>query len=195
MFIVLLLLSTSLAQEVIYSDGIYNWKINDSALINYYEYVLDDGKKWIGGMMQQFDVLKFNGDENTTNFDLLCFNMQYNSSDEFVKLKVRLLPYNFRGDDESNSGLITRAYNKQETCVQLSSEEFPNQCKEETKYVSIQLYHQFEQKKTFVYFNNIMFKKDIVAVSDSNEYSLVSKEACSSLSILALLFAISTLLL
>ncbi|ELP90724.1 hypothetical protein EIN_025330 [Entamoeba invadens IP1] len=175
MFFIALLYAVSKSQEIVYSDGKYNWELNDSAMLNIYEYTLSDNKKWFGADLQQYDTLKFNGNANTIDLDLFCLDMQTSAPYDYVMMKIRMLPTNYRGDDNVDSGLITKIYNNQTTCLKMNSKEFPTQCQSVVKYLSIQIYQQFSQKYTF-YFNDVKFIKNPVAVEDSIYSSQFSEE-------------------
>ncbi|ELP94803.1 hypothetical protein EIN_246970 [Entamoeba invadens IP1] len=155
--IILSIILLSRSESILYQDGDFGWTLNDSAFIGYGKHEVE-GKTWLGGNMQISDMLKFNGEEQTINDKGLCFTSQWTSNDDSVRMKVRILPDEFRGDDDPKTGLIVRVFNKKEYCVSLEEPEFDVRIVTQVKYVSIQLYQTLENTKSFVYFNNIKFQ-------------------------------------
>ncbi|KAL7712006.1 Uncharacterized protein QTN25_010360 [Entamoeba marina] len=144
--------------NLIYSDGDLRWELNDTAFIGFTNYLLE-GTYWLGGNLQRSDVLKLNGETDTSDMSYLCFDTYWEENVETIDIKVRILPYEFEGVDDVESG-YTVTVNKNETvCVSLSNEMFDIECQTTVKYVSLQLDTKFEGK-SLVYFNDIQFQEE-----------------------------------
>ncbi|EDR28359.1 hypothetical protein EDI_296350, partial [Entamoeba dispar SAW760] len=165
-----ILIANCLGGEIVYSNKERGWELNDSAIIDYYDYEID-GRYWLGGEVQRYDTLKFNGYANTVELDQLCWTAQWTSEDISLKFKVRMLPYEFRDDEIPNTGLVVSGVsNNTETCVNIRNRVFDEECGSIVKYVSIQIYQISTNKKTYIYFNDIKFIRKRLEI-DSNSSS------------------------
>ena len=166
MFIILsFLLLQVYSNEIVYSNGLFQWKLYDSAMIKYHQYQ-HDNSIWLGGFMQRSDTIKFNGITKTIYPEQFCFISQWYSNDNTLKMKIRMYPYNYTEEETSESGVIITVVNNTQTCISTSLDAFHNDCKDVVKYVSIQLYDIIQDSELLIYFNDIQF----LGKSRDNDY-------------------------
>ncbi|BFU19441.1 hypothetical protein EHI8A_027300 [Entamoeba histolytica HM-1:IMSS-B] len=185
-----ILIAKSLAGEIVYANKERGWELNDSALIDYYDYEIN-GTYWLGGEVQRFDTLKFNGYANTVELDQLCWTVFWTSEDSRLKFKVRMYPHEFRDDESPDTGLVVNGVtNNTETCVNIRNNAFDPRCGSVIKYVSIQIYQTLSNDKSFVYFNDIKFSRKRLEIDSNSTDDSSSQVVDGSISIYIAVFCL-----